>query len=127
MFLPDSGGQPGDQNSTLSELARNAQTVHIRSKTIYLNPALLEAELRKLPEFQTLKLKLSSEAKDADLIVEITLPFLTWMWNFTVTHRESNTVLFSDKLRELTAGVAAPRLAKEVVTRLQALRDSPQR
>ena len=123
MFLPDEGGQ----GSTPAELARNAQTIHVRSKTIYLNPALLEAELRKLSEFQALKLRIVGEAKDADLVAEITLPFLTWMWTFTVTHRESNAPLFADKLRELTAGVAAPKLAKEMATRLQSLRDSPRR
>lgn len=127
MFLPDDGGQPGRQGSDPGELARSAQTIHIRSKTIYLNEALLEAELRKLPEFQALKLRIVGDAKEADLIAEITLPFLTWMWNFTVTHRESNALLFSDKLRELTASVAAPRLAREVATRLQMLRDSRQR
>ncbi len=123
MFSPDEGGRSAEP----AELARNAQTIHIRSKTIYLNPALLEAELRKLPEFQALKLKIVNEAKDADLVAEITLPFLTWMWTFTVTPRESNAPLFADKLRELTANTAAPRLAKEIVTRLQILRDSPRR
>lgn len=121
MFLPDEGGR----GTAPAELARNAQTIHVRSKTIYLNPTLLEAELRKLPEFQALKLRIVNEAKDADLLAEITLPFLTWMWTFTVTHRESNVPLFADKLRELTAGVAAPKLAKEMATRLQTLRDSP--
>ena len=123
MFSPDEGGRGAEP----AELARNAQTIHVRSKTIYLNPAQLEAELRKLPEFQALKLRIVSEAKDADLVAEITLPFLTWMWTFTVTPRESNAPLFADKLRELTVNTAAPRLAKEIVTRLQTLRDSPRR
>ena len=125
MFLPDSGGQPNAQTAAanLAELARSAKTIHIRSKTIYLNPALLDAELRKLPEFQALKLKLVNDAKEADLVIEITLPFLTWMWNFTVTHRTGNALLISGKLRELTAAAASPKLARELTTRLQTLRD----
>ncbi|MEP7343472.1 MAG: caspase family protein [Acidobacteriota bacterium] len=126
-----SSGQPGADavNANLAELVRSAQTIHIRSKTVYLNAALLEAELSKLPEFQALKLKIVSEAKEADLVVEVTLPFLTWMWNFTITHRTGNTLVASGKLRELTAVTASPKLAKELATRLQALREptSPQR
>jgi hypothetical protein len=131
MFSSESSGQTGADaaNANLAELVRSAETIHIRSKTVYLNAALLEAELRKLPEFQALKLKTVNDAKEADLVVEVTLPFLTWMWNFTVTHRTGNTLIASGKLRELTAATAAPKLAKDLATRLQTLREptSPRR
>lgn len=125
MFSPDSGGQPRAQEP--AELVRNSQTIYVRSKTVYLNPDMLEAELSKLPEFQALKLKIVNDEKEADLVVEVTLPFLTWMWNYTLTHRSSARPLASGKLRELTAGAASPKLAKDLVTQLQNLRDAPRR
>ncbi|MBP6822176.1 MAG: caspase family protein, partial [Acidobacteria bacterium] len=76
---------------TPSELIRNSKTIQIRPKSIYMDKAVLEAELRKLPEFQNLKLAFADEGKDADLVIEVRLPFLTWTWNYTVTHRPTNT------------------------------------
>lgn len=122
MFTADSGAVAGATNANLAELVRTSETIYVRSKTVYLNPSMLEAELRKLPEFQGLKLKFVADVKEADLVVEITLPFLTWMWNYNITHRTGNTSIFSGKLRELTATVASPKLAKEISTQLQKLR-----
>ena len=122
LFTADSGAVASATNANLAELVRTSETIHVRSKTVYLNPSLLEAEFRKLPEFQALKLKFVADAKEADLVVEITLPFLTWMWNYNITHRTGNTSIFSGKLRELTATAASPKLAKEIATQLQKLR-----
>ncbi len=122
LFTADSGAVAGATNANLVELVRTSETIYVRSKTVYLNPSVLEAEFRKLPEFQALKLKFVADAKEADLVVEITLPFLTWMWNYNVTHRTGNTSVFSGKLRELTATAASPKLAKEIATQLQKLR-----
>ena len=122
LFVAESGTVSGGMNANLAELVRNSETIYVRSKTVYLNPSVLEAELRKLPEFQSLKLKFVPDAKDADLMLEITLPFLTWMWNYNITHRTGNTLILSGKLRELTATTASPKLAKEIATQLQKLR-----
>ena len=105
-----------------AELIRAAKTIHIRSKTIYLRAKLLEDELLKQPDFQGLGLKIVSDPKDADLVVDVTLPFLSWTWTYVVTHQGSNTQLANGKIREITAGPASIRLAKDMITRLQALR-----
>ncbi len=122
LFTADSGAVAGATNANLAELVRTSETIYVRSKTVYLNPSMLEAEFRKLPEFQGLKLKFVADVKEADLVLEITLPFLTWMWNYSVTHRTGNTSILSGKLRELTATAASPKLAKEIATQLQKLR-----
>ncbi|MGH9939433.1 MAG: caspase family protein [Blastocatellia bacterium] len=112
--------QPAESDPAV--LARAAKTIHVRSKTIYLKSKLLEDELLKQPGFQGLGLKIVSAPLAADLVVEVTLPFLTWTWTYTVTHQVSSTPLADGKLREITAGVASPKLANDLVTRLQALR-----
>ncbi|MGE0131080.1 MAG: caspase domain-containing protein [Blastocatellales bacterium] len=129
MFLPDSGGQPSAQaaNQNLAELVRSSKTILIHPKTGWFNADVLKAELSKLPEFQVLNLKIVNDANEADLVIEVRLPPLTWMWNYTIIHRSSNKLLASGKVRGLTDGTISPRLAKELVTKLQALRDQPQR
>ncbi|HZF41162.1 MAG TPA: hypothetical protein VE715_20225, partial [Blastocatellia bacterium] len=105
-----------------AEMIRAARTIHVRSKTIYLKPKLLEDELLKQPDFQALGLKFVPDAKDADLVVELTLPFLTWTWTYVVTNQASNIQLANGKIREITAGLASPKLAKDLASRLQELR-----
>ena len=114
------GGPPAKPDP--AELTRSAKTIHIRSKTIYLKPKLLEDELLKLPEFRGLGLKIVSAPLEADLVVDVTLPFLTWTWTYVVTHQASATPLGNGKIREITAGPASVKLAKDLVKRLQELR-----
>ena len=120
LAVSESGAPPAKPDP--AELIRAAKTIYVRSKTIFLKPKLLEDELLKQPEFQALGLKFVTEVKDADLVVDVTLPFLTWMWTYVVTHQASNTQLANGKIREITDGLASPKLAKDMAARLQALR-----
>ncbi|HMB27529.1 MAG TPA: caspase family protein [Blastocatellia bacterium] len=120
LAVSESGAGPAKPDPI--ELIRGAKTILVRSKTIYLKPKLLEDELLKLPEFQALGLKFVTDVKDADLVVDVTLPFLTWMWTYVVTHQASNTQLADGKIREITAGLASPKLARDMAARLQTLR-----
>jgi hypothetical protein len=115
------GGAPAKPDP--AELTRAARTIHVRSNTIFLKPKLLEDELLKQPEFQALGLKIVTDVKEADLVVDVTLPFLSWTWTYVVTHQATNTQLADGKIREITAGFASPKLARDLVTRLQALRE----
>jgi hypothetical protein len=114
------GGAPAKPDP--AELTRAARTIHVRSNTMFLKPKLLEDELLKQPEFQALGLKFVTDVKEADLVVDVTLPFLSWTWTYVVTHQATNTQLADGKIREITAGFASPKLAKDMATRLQALR-----
>ncbi|HKQ74630.1 MAG TPA: caspase family protein [Blastocatellia bacterium] len=105
-----------------AELARNSKSIHIRSGTLFLRAKLLEDELLKLPDFQRLGLKIVADPKDADLVVDVTLPFLSWTWTYVVMHQGANTRLANGKIREITAGPASVKLAKDVVMRLQEAR-----
>jgi caspase domain-containing protein len=115
------GGAPPPKPEP-AELLRAARTIHVFSDTIYLKKKLLEDELLKQPDFQALGLKIVQDAKDADLMVKVTLPFLSWTWTYVVTHQASNTRLANGRVRELLPGPAAPKLAKDMSARLQALR-----
>jgi uncharacterized caspase-like protein len=120
LAVSESGAPPAKPEP--AELIRAARAVYVRSNTIFLKPKLLEDELLKQPEFQALGLKFVTEVKDADLVVDVTLPFLTWTWTYVVTHQASNIKLADGKIREITAGLASPKLAKDMAARLQTLR-----
>jgi hypothetical protein len=120
LAVSESGAPPAKPDP--AELIRAAKTIYVRSNTIFLKPKLLEDELLKQPDFQALGLKFVTDVKDADLAVDVTLPFLSWMWTYVVTHQASNTQLANGKLREITAGLASPKLAKDMASRLQTLR-----
>src|SRR5262249_316479 len=122
--LAESGGQATARASRPdpNELMRAAKTVFIRSRTIYLNPGLLERELVKHPDFQSLNLKIVNNEKEGDLVIDVTLPFLTWTWIYTLTHAQTNTSLASGKVREITASQAAPKLVADLIARAQSLR-----
>ena len=127
VFQAANTAQAETRKPTPSELIRNSKTIQVRPRSVYMNKAVLEAELRKVPEFQNLKLTFAEEGKDADLVIEVRLPFLTWTWNYTVTHRPTNTSLLSGKMGGLTDNSVSPNLAKVLVKNLLDLRDPPQK
>src|SRR5205085_3512754 len=61
------------------------RTIFISSKTTFLSPRLLEDALLKQPDFQNGGWRIIRNQKEADLVVEINLPFLSWNWTFEVT------------------------------------------
>jgi hypothetical protein len=99
------------------------RNVFINSKTLYLNPRLLEAALLKQPDFPNGAWRIVRNLKEADLVVEINLPFMTWNWTFEVTQPASSTLLATGKVREALASQAVPRLAEELNQVLKRLRE----
>ncbi|MBK6796411.1 MAG: hypothetical protein IPG76_06360 [Acidobacteria bacterium] len=106
-------------------MARAAKTIYIRPKTVYLSGTLLEEELIKLPEFKALGLTITKDINQADIVVEVTLPFLTWNWNYILKHRTTNTVLSTGNRKGATDNSASPKLAADIVRDLQTLRAAP--
>jgi uncharacterized caspase-like protein len=122
--LAESGGQATARASKPNpgELLRAAKTVFIRSRTIYLNPNVLEGELLKHPDFNSLGLKIVKNEKEADLVIEVKLPFLSWEWNYTLTYAQTGTLLVSGKVRGITDDTASPKLAAGLIAGAQSLR-----
>ncbi len=99
------------------------RTIFIRSKTAFLNPRLLEDALLKQPDFQTGGWRIIRNQKEADLVVEINLPFLSWNWTFEVTQPETATLLATGSVREALATQAVPRLAQQLSDVFKRLRE----
>lgn len=109
-------------NNTTAKL----RTIFIRSKTVYLRPNQLEAALLKRPAFQTGEWRIIRNEKEADLIMEITLPFLSWNWTYEITQRTNMALLATGRVREATAGTAIPRLVDEILLSLKQIRTQEQ-
>jgi hypothetical protein len=99
------------------------RNVFIRSKTAFLNATLLEAVLLKQPDFQSGAWRIVRNQKDADLLVEISLPFLTWNWTYEVTQPATATLVATGKVREALATQAVPRLAEQLSEVFKRLRE----
>ncbi len=110
----------------VTDTGSKLRTIFIRSKTVYLKPNQLEAALLKRPDFQTGEWRILRNEKEADLVLEISLPFLSWNWTFEITQRTTAALLAAGKVREATAGVAVPRLVDEVLLGLAQIRQQEQ-
>ena len=91
------------------------RTLFIRSKTVYLKPPQLETILLKDPDFQALNWRVVRNEKEADVIAEVTLPFLTWQWTVELTHPATSTLLGSAQVRETVARNAIAKLAPQLI------------
>ena len=92
----------------------------IRSGTVYLRPELLEAELQKSPQFQSLGIAIVKDVMAADVRIDLNRPLFTFDFTYSVTHRQSSVVLMSGKVVAFDGRAAAPKIAKELIRRLQA-------
>jgi hypothetical protein len=95
------------------------RTLFIRSKTVYLRPPQLETVLLKDPEFQALGWRVIRNEKEADVVAEVTLPFLTWQWTVELTHRPTSALLGTVQVRETVASTALPKLAPQIIALLK--------
>ena len=102
------------------------RTYFVDSDTIYMKAETLQGALERRPEFAAWGLQATSDRRKADVIIEVTLPFLTWEWNYKIKQGTSSTVLAAGKVKALTEGIAAPQLAAEMAGRIKVVRALPQ-
>jgi hypothetical protein len=77
--------------------------------------------LLKQPDFQNGGWRIIRNQKEADLVVEINLPFLSWNWMFEVTQPATATLLATGNVARGAGHAAVPRFGRAVERGLQAL------
>jgi hypothetical protein len=120
-----SSSVPSVETSEPKAVLQRFETYHIRSKTIYMKREVLLKACQERAEFSAWKLTPAEDPASADVIIEVTLPFLTWEWNYKLLHRESGRVLASGKVSALEQHQAAPLLAADLVKAIAASREIP--
>jgi hypothetical protein len=106
-------------------ILRAAQTIFIWSDTMFLKPDQLEHELRKRPEFEQMGLTVVKDRRKADLIIDLDRPVFTYIFTYSVSSTEGRAVVLSGKVTAFDGNFAAPKIAKELIKRLQAVRVGP--
>jgi hypothetical protein len=113
------------KNIDAEHILREFKSYYVRSDTIYLHRETLQKELQNRPEFPAWELTATEDSKAADVVITITLPFLTWEWNYRIVSQPTGTVLGTGKVSAAVEKTAAPQLATMIVKRIREVRPLP--
>jgi mono/diheme cytochrome c family protein len=105
-------------------IMRGARSIFVISKSVFLKSEQLEQELSKRPEFQSLGLVIVRDEKAADIRIEINRPPFTFIYAYTITHPATSVLLVEGKVTAFDGSFAAPKIAKEFLKQLQAVRSN---
>ena len=106
-------------------ILRGFKSYYVKSDTIYLHRETLQKELQNRPEFPAWELAATEDSKAADVVITITLPFLTWEWNYRMVHQPTGAELDKGKVSAAVENTAAPQLAAMIVKRIREVRSLP--
>ena len=121
---PPATSQDTTQQSP-AEILRDFKSYYIKSDTIYLHRETLLKELEKRGEFSAWGLTPAEDSKAADVVIVITLPFLTWEWNYRMLYQPTGAELGKGKISAAVEKTAAPQLAAMIVKRIGEARPLP--
>ena len=124
-FLAAAATPAGDPTEPV-EILRSFQTYYVKSGTMYLHRDVMQKALEQRPEFAAWHLKPGDDPGSSDLIMEITLPFLSWEWNYKVVDRLTNHVVGTGKVKALEQHQASTLLAAEITKKIQSVRGTPE-
>jgi len=122
---PASEQAPVPAKTDPEDALRSFKSYYIKSDTIYLHREMLQTELQKRREFSAWELTPAEDLKAADVLITITLPFLTWEWNYRMVHQPSGTEVGMGKVSAAVEKTAAPQLAAMIVERIRSARPLP--
>ncbi len=88
--------------------------IFVKSETIYMKSELLQSALRDRPEFTSWGLELVLDSAQADVVIEVHRPFLTFDWTYDLKDR-SGTKLAGGYVVASEGHRAALRIAEAVV------------
>ena len=107
--------------STPNDVLRSAQTIFIRTKSVYFKPAALEQALLDRDEFQHWGFIISREESDAELIIEVDRKLFTNKFVYSVIDPKTKRVLLGGKIGSL-GGTVEGQIADGFIKRLKRVR-----
>jgi hypothetical protein len=102
-------------NANPKEILRAAKTLHVATRSVYFTPETLQKELAKQKNFQNLRLMVVTDPKLADLQITVDRPLFTYAFTYSVTDLKTSILLDSGKVTAIDGGVAAGKIAKQLV------------
>lgn len=106
---------------------RAVRTISVSSMTMFLKPDQLEGELRKQPEFEAKGLAIVKDPTKADFMIDLNRPVFTYTFTYSVSSADSRVVVMSGKVIAFDGSLAAPKIAKELMKSLHAVRSEQRR
>jgi hypothetical protein len=116
--------QQGSRLPDNKELVSKARSFYVDSDTFYMKPEALQSSLLGRTEFKAWDLQVTGRRDLADLIVRVhRIPFSNH-FTYTVTDRETATIVMAGKVDSL-AGTVYGLIADEIVHKMKVLRGDP--
>ena len=116
--------QHGSRLPDNRELVTKAHSFYVDSDTFYMKPEALQSSLLGRPEFKAWDLQITGRRDLADLVIRVhRIPFSNH-FTYTVTDRETETVVMAGKVDSL-AGTVYGLIADEIVHKMKVLRGDP--
>ena len=113
----DAASASAQSPATSVTALRSAKTIYVKSSSVLVGAAVVEAKLQKRPEFSQMGLVITRDEAAADLILELEHDVFT-KYVYTAIDTKTNTVVASGKLSSLggtVAGKVAKRFLKQVL------------
>ncbi len=122
---PRSPRSAAAQSIDESSILRTFKKMYVESHTIYLKGHQLQDAIYIRPELKDWGIKIVDDKSEADVWVDITRPFLTFDWVYTITCLKSGRLLAKGKVIAWDGPIAAPQLAVEIVKDIRNARPLP--
>jgi membrane glycosyltransferase len=107
--------------TTPADVLRSAQTIFIRTETIYFKPAALEQALLNREEFERWNLAITREEAEADLIIEVDRKLFTNIFVYNVLAPRAKMVVTGGKIGSLGGSVEG-QIADSFIKKLKRVR-----
>ena len=106
------------------ELVTKARSYYVETDTFYMKREALESSLLGQAEFKAWDLQITGKKELADMVVRVKRVPFSNHFSYTVTDRETETIVMAGKVDSL-AGTVYGRIAKEIVDKMNVLRGDP--
>src|SRR6476620_6137648 len=106
------------------ELVTKARSYYVETDTFYMKREALESSLMGQAEFKAWNLQITGGQELADMVVRVKRVPFSNHFSYTVTDRETDTIVMAGKVDSL-AGTVYGRIAKEIEDKMVALRGNP--
>ena len=116
--------QQGSRLPDNRELVTRARSYYVETDTFYMKREALESSLLGQKEFKAWDLQVTGRKDLADMVVRVKRVPFSNHFSYTVTDRETDTIVMAGKVDSL-AGTVYGRVAKEIVDKMVALRGNP--
>lgn len=118
-FAQDNAKLPDNKS-----LIAKAHNFYVDSDSFYMKREALESSLLGQPEFKAWNLQITNRKDLADMIVHVKRVPFSNHFSYTVTDRETETIVMAGKVDSL-GGTVYGQIAKEIVHKMKVLRGNP--